>query len=301
MKFNKIKTNVLVGFARLLAKLPLTLVLNLGGVLGYLTWIIPNKRKKIAARNLALCFPEMPAIEQRTLLKRNLVSTGVGFAEMVVAFWSHAAKLNNKVEFSGLEHVQKAMAENSGCILLSCHLHSIELNIRFINNELENKGHMLARQHNNKTFESHIDKARRAHCEKTIDKKDIRTVLKSLKNNHPVYYVPDQNFSYQCQYIDFFGLPAATVIAPVRLAQVSKSPVIPWFGFREKDKNGKTYWKINFYKPLDYFQDSDIVTSLKQMNKLFEKQIRKHPEQYLWVHRRFKNHPKGKNFLYKDL
>lgn len=301
MSFKKIKTNFLVGFAKLIAKLPLGLVLKIGGIIGYLTWIIPNKRKKIAARNLSLCFPHMNEGEQTKLLKRNLISTGVGFAEMVIAFWSHSKRLENRVKFTGLEHVEKALSENNGCILLSCHLHSIELVIRFINNHLSNKGHMLARQHNNKLFEFHIDKARRAHCEKTIDKKDVKTVLKSLKSNHPVYYVPDQNFSYQCQFIDFFGQPAATVIAPVRLAQVSKSPVVPWFGFREKDKNGKICWTVQFYKPLEYFHEQDIESSLKNMNKLFEQQIRKHPEQYLWVHRRFKNHPKGKNFLYKNL
>jgi KDO2-lipid IV(A) lauroyltransferase len=220
---------------------------------------------------------------------------------MLLAFWSTNKKLNNKVKFSGLEHVEKSLAENKGCILLSCHLHPLELATRFINIKLVKKAHVLARQHNNKIFEAHVDKARKLHCEKTIDKKDVKAVLQSLKSNHPVYYIPDQNFSFQCQYVDFFGQPAATVIAPVRLAQVSKSPVIPWFGFREKDSNGKTFWKIEFYQPLDYFQNKDIETSLNKMNKLFEEQIKTHPEQYLWVHRRFKNHPKGKNFLYKDL
>jgi len=299
--YKKIKTNLFVGMAKLIAKLPLEMILKIGGFLGYLTWLIANKRKKIAKRNIALCFPEMPDEKQKQLLKNNLVSTGIGFAETIIAFWSKQNKIDNRFEFSGLEHVEQAFKNNKGCILLSCHLHSIELTIRAINNQLQNKGHMLARQHNNKIFEAHIDKARRAHCEKTIDKKDVRTVLKSLKANNPVYYVPDQNFSYQCQYIEFFAQPAATVIAPVRLAQVSQSPVIPWFAFRGKNEKGKTCWKIHFHKPLDYFKNADIETSLTQMNRLFEEEIRKHPEQYLWVHRRFKNHPKGKNYLYKGL
>ena len=301
MNFQKIKTDFLIGLARLFVKLPLVVVLKGGGTLGFLTWIIPNKRKKIAARNIELCFPEMSATEQKVLLKKNLVSTGIGFAEMMVAFWSKKEKLANRFEFSGLENLHKALSGNKGCLLLGCHLHPIEITIRGINDAIEKKGHMLARQHNNKVFEKHIDKARRSHCEKTIDKKDIKSVLKSLKGNNPVYYIPDQNFSYQCEYIDFFKQPAATVIGPVRLAQVSKTPVIPWFGFREKNAEGKTCWKIHFHKPLDYFQDKDIQASLTKMNQLFEQQIRTHPEQYLWVHRRFKNHPKGKNYLYKDL
>ena len=301
MTFKKVKTEILVGLAKAIAKLPINLILKIGSFMGYLTWIIPNKRKIIAARNLSLCFPELSEKKHKELLKNNLISTGIGFAEMIVAFWSHQNKITTRVEFFGLEHLEKAIARNKGCILLSCHLHPLELATRFINSQLDKKAHVLARQHNNKIFESHVDKARTRHCEKTIDKKDVKTVLKSLKSNHPVYYIPDQNFSYQCQYIDFFGQSAATVIAPVRLAQVSKSPVIPWFGFRTKDEKGKYCWKIHFCKPLDYFQDSDIESSLLKMNQLFERQIKKQPEQYLWVHRRFKNHPKGKNHLYKDL
>ncbi|MFK8013755.1 MAG: lysophospholipid acyltransferase family protein [Marinicellaceae bacterium] len=301
MNFKKINTNILVGFSRLISYLPIFLLVKIGAFVGFLTWLFPNKRKKIAARNLKLCFPNLSRSQHNTLLKKNLISTGIGLFEMIMAFWSSDKKLANRVEFNGFEHLENALSQNKGCILLSCHLHSIEINTRLINLQLSNKGHMLARQHNNKIFEKHIDKARRNHCELTIDKKDVRTVLKSLKKNHPVYYVPDQNFSYQCEFVEFFGQPAATVIAPVRIAQISKSPVIPWFGFREKDKTGKIIWKIHFYKPLEYFQEKEVNSCLLKMNQLFEKQILKYPEQYLWVHRRFKNHPNGKNFLYKDL
>lgn len=301
MTWQKIKTDALVGLGRIYAKLPLAFILKSGALLGYLTWLVPNKRKKIAARNIQLCFPELSAEDKRALLKNNLISTGIGFAEMLVAFWSSDKKISGNVEFSGLEHVEKALSENKGCIFLSCHLHPLELATRFINSAISKKAHVLARQHNNKIFEAYVDEARKQHCEKTIDKKDVKAVLKSLKNNHPVYYIPDQNFSFQCEYIDFFGQPAATVIAPVRLAQVSKSPVIPWFGVRVKNLKGKTRWKIQFQQPQVYFQDKDINSSLKKMNQLFENQIKKHPEQYLWVHRRFKNHPKGKNYLYTDI
>ena len=301
MSFKKIKTNLAVLFAKLLAKLPMGLVLGLGRILGYLTWLIPNKRKKIAIRNIALCFPEITNKKQRQLVKENLISTGQGLAEMLMAFWGSDKKFLHKFEFSGLQYVEQALEQNKGCLLLTCHLHLLELAVRAINLKINRKGHLLARQHNNKIFEKHVDKARRQHSEKTIDKKDVRSVLKSLKNNIPVFYVPDQNFSYQFLFVDFFEQPAATVIAPARIAQSSKTPVIPWFAFREKDSSGKSHWKISFHKPLRCFHADDTEFSLKTMNGLFEQQIRKHPEQYLWVHRRFKNHPKGKNYIYQNL
>lgn len=291
-----IKTNIAIYCARQFGKLPGSFILMSGRFLGLLTWLLPNKRKKIAARNIELCFPEMSLEEQKALLKNNLISTGRGFAENLMAHWSKSSAFLPRVRFSGREHLEDAFSQNKGCILLSCHLHSVELSIRAINLTMENEGHMLARQHNNKVLESYIDKARRTHCHKTIDKKDIRAVMKSLKSNHGVYYIPDQNFSYQCLYIDFFGQPASTLVSTVRLAQSSKATVIPWFGFYKN--NG---WHISFLPAVHFDKNNSMEYNLKKMNTLFEQQILKHPEQYLWVHRRFKNHPQGKNHVYKDL
>jgi len=301
MNYKKTKTNFAIAIAKLIARLPCGMILAFGRSIGYFIWIIPNKRKKIAARNIELCFPELLPQQQSALLKKNLLSTGLGFAEMLIAYWSKPQKFISRCEIDGLEHIEAALAQEHGCLLLSCHLHSMELSVKAINLKLSRKGHVLARQHNNKVFEDAVDKARTIHCEKTIDKKDLKTVLKSLKDNRPIFYIPDQNFSYQCQYIDFFKQPAATIVAPARLAQASKVPVIAWFGFRQIADNGKVVWKISIQKPLDYFHESDVTTTLVSMNQLFEQQIRRFPEQYLWVHRRFKNHPKGKNFVYKDL
>jgi KDO2-lipid IV(A) lauroyltransferase len=296
MNFKKIKTNLAIGIAKLMAKLPLSVILSLGKFLGWLTWIVPNKRKNIAQRNIQLCFPEKSQGQQAQLLKENLISTGMGFMEMIVAFWSDKCKFLNKFEFLGLEHVADALKQQQGCILMSCHLHPMELACRAINLTLKQPAYLLARQHNNKIYEAHIDIARRQHCEKTIDKKDLRTVIQSLKDNRCICYYPDQNFSYYCLYIDFFKQPAATVIALDKLAKKTAARVVPWFVFREKNM-----WKIEFLPALDYFHSDKTESCLTRMNQLFEQQIRRHPEQYLWVHRRFKNHPKGKNYLYRNL
>jgi KDO2-lipid IV(A) lauroyltransferase len=301
MNLKKIKIDLAVNLAKLIAKLPLTVILMLGGSIGWLTWATPNKRKKVAQRNIELCFPELSKEQQKKLLKDNLISTGKGFAETLIAYWGKTDKFIDRFQVSGLEHVEKALKEGKGCLLMGIHLHPLELSIRVINTKISRKGHMLARQHNNKIFEAHVEQARKKHCEKTIDKKGLRSVFKSLKGNNPVFYIPDQNFSYQCLYIDFFKQPASTVIAPARLAQSSGTPVIAWFGFRKRDENNKWYWQLSLHKPLDYFHTDETEISLTKMTKLFEQQISKHPEQYLWAHRRFKNHPEGKNHVYRDL
>lgn len=301
MSFKKIRTDFLILLAKLLAKMPLSVILAFGGFVGYLFWLFPNSRKKIAYRNIQLCFPELENVQQKSLLKKNLISTGMGFSETLFAFWGSDEILRQNVQLSGIHHIEEALKNGNGCILLSCHLHSFELVIKAINSNLSIPGHFLARQHNNKIYEKHIDTARQRNCKKTIDKKDMMALMKSLKSNNPVYYLPDQDFSYQFEYIDFFSQPASTVIAPVRLARSTKVAVIPWFGFREKNEKGKYVWFVEILSPLNYFSELEVTESLTKMNELFEQKIRTHPEQYLWVHRRFKNHPKGKNYVYKDL
>jgi KDO2-lipid IV(A) lauroyltransferase len=297
MNYKKIKINLVIILAKGFVRLPLTLILAFGRLFGWLAWMIPNKRKRIAARNIALCFPDLKDRQQKLLLKKNLISTGQGISETLLAYWGSDNKCLKYFSLNGLEIIEQALEKNKGCILLGCHLHLLELASRVINIKLKHKAHLLVRQHNNKIFESHIDQARRAYCEKTIDKKDMREVLKSLKSNHPVFYIPDQNFSYQCIYLKFFNQQAATVIAPARIAQSTKTPIIPWFAFRESSKK----WNLQILEPLEYFQTEEKELSLAKMNLLFEAQIRNHPEQYLWVHRRFKNHPEGKNHLYQNI
>lgn len=297
MSYKRIKTKLTIFIAKGFALMPLSIILGFGRFAGWMAWLIPNKRKRIAAKNISICFPELTNLQKKQLLKQNLISTGQGFSESILAYWGSDAKCLKYFSFEGLDHIKNALKDNKGCLLLGCHMHLLELVCRTLNLQLDNKAHMLVRQHNNKQFEAHVDSARRNHCEKTIDKKDMREVLKSLKSNHPVFYIPDQNFSYQCLYIDFFKQPAATVIAPARIAQSTKTAIIPWFAFRESANK----WKVEVHKPLDYFQSETTEQSLAKMNKLFEEQIRRYPEQYLWVHRRFKNHPKGNNYIYKDI
>ncbi len=301
MKSNKIKTGFVVKFSQLLMKLPLTVILALGGFIGWMTWKIPNKRKKIATRNIELCFPELSKLEHKNLVKDNLISTGKGLTETMLSYWAKTDKFIGIYKFSGLEHIENALEQGQGCILLGMHCHSIELNIRAINEKLSKKGHMLVRQHNNKVYEAHVDHARTNHCGKTIDKKNLKELFISLKNNNPVFYMPDQNFSYKFMYIDFFKQPAATVIGPSLLAQSCSSPIIPWFGFRRKDEKGQLYWQITVQKPMNYLKHDEAKIGLTKMNKMFEQQIRMFPDQYLWAHRRFKNHPNGTNYIYKDI
>jgi len=300
MSFNSVKTKFNVTLAKWFCRLPLAWQLACGRTLGRLFYWLPNRRKRIAAINLKLCFPNHK--NPKSLLKANLMATGQGVTEMLAALWFEAKDLSDKTmdrfSFSGLEHLEKVLKQGNGCLLLSCHTTSIEWGIRGLNKQLADMdlpvGHMLARQHNNKDLEDHIEQARLGFVEKVIDKKNIRSLLQSIKSGHPVYYAPDQNFSYKVKFADFFARPAATTTGTQNLAQKGVK-VVPWFCFR----TGPGQWHIEILPEMSNLGNVDETAASAQINQLFEHQIKQHPEQYLWVHRRFKNQPDGFENPYK--
>ncbi|TDR19590.1 lysophospholipid acyltransferase family protein [Marinicella litoralis] len=292
MSYSKKKTDFQVRLAQWLARRKLSNQMRIGRMIGRLFNWIPNSRKSIARTNIKICFPELNPKQAKRLLKQNLVSTGQGIVEMMAALWAGQDQVEGKFEIDGLEHLHEAMQDGQGCLLLSCHTTSIEWGIRGLNQQLKELqipvGHMLARQHNNKLLEAHLETARLSFVEKLIDKKNIRGLLSSIKSGHPVYYAPDQNFSYQVTFTDFFGRPAATTVGTHKLAQKGVK-VIPWFCFR----TGPCEWRIEIHPELSQLGMQEEAAASAQINRLFEQQIKRHPEQYLWVHRRFKNQPEG--------
>lgn len=298
MSYSKTRTDFQVALAKWLARRKLTTQMRLGRVLGRLFYYLPNSRKRIARINIGICFPELNRKQAKKLLKQNMISTGQGVMEMLAALWTEEQQFQGRFDVEGLEHLIAVAQSGEGCLLLSCHTTSIEWGIRGLNHQLKQLnmpiGHMLARQHNNKLLEAHLEAARIQFVDKLIDKKNIRSLLVSVKSGHPVYYAPDQNFSYQVKFADFFGRPAATTVGTHKLAHKGVK-VVPWFCFR----TGPCQWQIKILPELQNLKNQDEATATQTINQLFEQQIKQHPEQYLWVHRRFKNQPEGLENPYK--
>lgn len=298
MSFKKIKTEAAVAIAKLICRCPLSVQMFLGRCIGRLISWLPNKRKHIAQTNIRLCFPQLSSHDQKQLVKKNLVATGQGVSEMMAALWASDNHIEKRFEVKGLVRLKELLGSGQGCLLLSCHTTSIEWGIRGLNHALKQAGlpvgHMLARANNNKQLEAHFIKARQGFVENVIAKKDVRGLLKSVKSGRGVYYAPDQNFSYKCEFIPFFGQPAATAKGPAKLAHSAKLRVIPWFCFR----TGPTQWEIEICPELPSLGSENLTQALTEMNQLFENKIKQYPEQYLWVHRRFKNRPEGEESVY---
>lgn len=280
---------------RALARLPVGAQLRLGRALGLALAPFARERRRIARINLRLCFPELDPAARRRLLRAHFASLGAGAFEIALSWWAPARRLRGRAEIEGLEHLQAALARGRGVILLSAHFTSLEIGGRLL--ALHAPFHVLYREHKNPAFESVMRRARARHFEKAIPREDMRGLLRSLKENRAVWYAPDQNYGGEHSvYVPFFGVPAATITTTSRIARISGAAVVPFFPRRLERGRG---YRLTIYPALEDFPGEDPAADAARINRIIEAEILNAPEQYLWVHRRFKTHPDGKNVLYR--
>jgi len=275
-----------------ITRLPLRWQLEMGKFLGITGYYLAARRRHIAEVNIRLCFPELSATQQQTLVKQHFSSLGMGLLEMLNAWWSSDERLEKFGQIEGLEHLQQALSRGHGVILLSAHFASLEIATRFLIMQLP--VHATYRPHENPVVEYWMQKNRAAHAEKAIPRESVREMVRSLQNNKPLWFAPDQNFGHKSSvFAPFFGIPAATTTATARLARLSGAAVVPFFV-----KRVATGYQVILQPMLNQFPGEDEVENATKINQLIEQQVRQAPEQYLWVHRRFKDRPDGATSFY---
>lgn len=276
-----------LGLGRIIAGLPYRLQMGIGRALGRMAFHLARERRRIAATNLALCFPDRDAAERERLLRTHFESLGMGIVETAMSWWTPASRLSELARVEGLEHLQHALERGKGVILLSAHFTTLEIAGRLL--ALHAPFHVLYRPHKNAAFEAVMRKARELHFERAIPRDDMRGFLRSLKSNMPVWYAPDQNYGREHSiFVTFFGVPASTITATHRLARISCAPVVPFFPERLPDDAG---YRLRILPSLEDFPGKDEAADTQRINDLIEAEVRRIPEQYLWVHRRFKTRP----------
>lgn len=274
----------------LVAQLPWWLLLALGRGIGHLFWWLGGTRKQVALINIRLCFAELSEEQQRKLAHQTLVSTGEAFTETIGAYFNRHVDLPSRLTIEGLENYEAARASGRGIILLGMHFNTIDVASRLSSRAIHM--HAVYRPNNNPVMDWVIRKGRSQSMAGYIDRQDLRGMIRTLRKGETVWYAPDQFYGLEhAVFAPFFGVPAATITATSRLAKMGNALVVPAAHFRLP---GGRYL-FSFSPALENFPSGDELADTTRINAAIEKEVRKAPEQYLWVHRRFKRMPDGSN------
>jgi len=290
-------TWLLIGLMWLLAQLPLRAQWWLGTGVGELAWHLIPRRRRIAEVNIRLCFPELDAQQQRNLVRRAFHSNGIGILEIGLAWFRKPEDFLKHTKVHGLEHVEAALQRGKGILALGGHYSSLDLcgtlATRFI------EADVMQRDHNNALLNAFMTRARERHYGVALSARDLRGLLRRLRQNRMVWYATDQDYGRKgIVFAPFFGIPAASITATSRIAEHSGCAVLPFSHFRRSDGLG---YDIYFQAPLEHFPSGDDLADASLVNATIEREVKRHPEQYLWMHRRFKTRPSPEDpDLYRD-
>ena len=284
-----------VGALHLIARLPRPALMALGRVLGAIVQRFPSPRRRVAEANIALCFPELDAARQAALVDAHLRDIGLMMVEFALGWMgSDRAIARVPITIEGLEHLEAARAEGRGVLLVGGHFSHLELCARLVSQRIRIAG--MYRRMDSAVFEWAVLRARLDYADAMFDKDDIRGTVKYLRGGGTLWYAPDQDMrSKDSVFVPFFGVPAATITATHHLARMGNARVIPFFHRRLPGNAG---YALRLGAPLEHLPSADVLDDTARVNACIEQMVREAPEQYLWVHKRFKTRPPGQPGVY---
>lgn len=279
---------LLDAFAWCVARLPQRATLLLGRLLAWLAWPLLRSRRRIARINVDLCFPELDAKARRRIAEGSVVNTVIGVLELIRSWHSSPARLAPLSTVEGLPLLRDAL-ERGGVVVLGGHLTHVELAVRMVGDALGRPLHALVRRHNDPCVEGWIDRSRRRVLGSTIGKKDLRTLLRTLHDGQPVAYLSDQNFNYHHAFVPFFGVPAATMAGLPDIVRRGRATLLTIRSRR--DAHG--HYHVTIGPAWEGWPHEDPAQDAASYMADLEAAVREVPDQYLWMHKRFKTRPPG--------
>jgi len=283
-----------VGLLWLLGRLPPWLGLLLVRPLGPLTRHLMVRRRKVAQRNIERCFPELEPVEREEILRGAFRSLARMLVETAWCWSAPLARLLSRTRVEGLENLQDAEELGSGVLVLTFHTTCLEMGVSMLCSKTRTGG--IYRPLKNPVLEWYQNRGRLRLAEHLIKKDNPRFAVRILKKGGVVWYAPDQDFgANQTAFAPFFGIQTSTLLATRRFPALTGCAVVPMFP--RYDASSDMY-VMTLLPALDNFPSDDVLTDLARVNAIMEEQVRKVPEQYWWIHRRFKTRPEGEPPFY---
>ncbi|MDH3612589.1 MAG: lipid A biosynthesis lauroyl acyltransferase [Gammaproteobacteria bacterium] len=286
-----------LGLLRMVCWLPHPLALAIGRGLGRLAHLAGGERLAIVRRNIHLCFPDLTAEQRDDLARRHFAALGISVIEMGLGRWASDERLLALTTIEGVDHVLHAVNSGKGVILLSAHFTTLEVSGRVLSLNIPPFDAVYRKSRS--VFATEVLRTgRERSAARTIEKRDIKSMVRTLRAGGIVWYAPDQSYNRKgAEVIPFFGVPSMHTTATSTLARLGKAVTIPYFPERTADGR----YHLTILPPLEDFPGDDLIEDTNKYVRVLEEQVRRCPEQYLWVHRKFKDLPDSYPDYYADL
>jgi KDO2-lipid IV(A) lauroyltransferase len=274
--------------------LPFRAIVAIGNGLGVLLYPIAAERRRVGMINLRLCFPEMSEAARKKLVRNHFKMFCRGLIERSILWWSSAGQISSLIRVEGAEHFEAVKDKSS--ILLTPHFVGMDAGGQWIAQHTDTVC-MYANQKNRYLTELLLKKRARFRNQHLYSRQEgLRPILKGMRKGMPFIYPPDQDQGIKDgAFIPFFGVPAATMSSLPRIAQMTGAKIVPSI---TRMLPGDEGYVLTFYPAWENYPSGDDIADARRMNAFIEDRIREMPEQYFWLHKRFKTRPKGETKFY---
>ncbi|MEW6314176.1 MAG: lipid A biosynthesis acyltransferase [Pseudomonadota bacterium] len=278
----------------LLHFLPLPLLARVGELFGMLLYLLGRERRNVARINLKLCFPQMGEAERATLLRRHFRAVGRSIVERGLAWWAPQQRIERLVQFEGEEYMRAV----AGKPVIWLAPHFVGLDMGGVRLAISYDAASMYSHQKNPAFDAVLLKGRTRFGKQTlVSRQDgLRPAIRLIRQGTPFYYLPDMDFGTRDSlFVPFFGVRAATIAGVPRLARITGAVVLPCV---TRMLPGGAGYVLKFYPAWEAYPTDDEAADVRRMNEFIEQRVLEMPEQYYWLHKRFKNRPPGEARFY---
>jgi KDO2-lipid IV(A) lauroyltransferase len=278
----------------LLHFLPLPILGRLGNLVGSLIYLKAHKRRHITLTNLSLCLPQLSGDERERIARRHFQAYARSVLERSLLWWASPARLQRLIVFDP-PFPEHEITSHPTIVICP---HFVCLDAAGAACSMQLPGSSIYTSQRSKVFDSALRRGRTRFKElKLLSRAEgVKPIIRALREGLPFFMLPDMDFGRrESEFVPFFGIPAATLTAPARIAAMTGARVMPVVATFLPNFKG---WRVRFYPAWENFPGPDMIAATARMNRFIEERVLEAPEQYFWAHKRFKTRPVGEPDLY---